>query len=121
MNEIAYGSTMVLLLMMQTLLLWQTQKNRANVTKHVTDLGTELNNLGILMDEALDFIADLPNGIATQNPMIAQAGSSIQEVLLQSLISRMTNAQDYGSTSQQENRPDDEINSTQVETETQPS
>ena len=105
MNEIAYGSTLVLLLMMQTLLVWENRKNRAHVTKHVTDLETELNNLGILMDEALDFIADLPTGIAAQNPMIAQAGSSIQEVLLQSLISRMTNAQDYGSTTQQEERP----------------
>ena len=105
MNDIAYGITLGFLIIMQWLLIWQCIKTRGTVTGHVSDLGSEMGNLGTLLDEALDYIAELPSGAMAQNPMIAQAGASMQEILLGALMSKITNAPDYGSKqTQQEER-----------------
>ena len=97
MNDIAYGLTLGFLIVMQWLLIWQCIKTRGHVTGHVSDLGTEMGNLGTLLDEALDFIADLPVASTPLNVGIAQSGATMQEMLLGALMSKISNAPDYGS------------------------
>ena len=101
MNDIAYGTTLGFLIVMQWLLIWQCIKTRGHVTGHVSDLGTEMGNLGTLLDEALDYIAELPSGAMAQNPMIAQAGGSMQEMLLGALMSKISNAPDHGTSKEE--------------------
>ena len=101
MNDIAYGITLGFLIIMQFALIWQCIKTRGSVTGHVSDLGSEMGNLGTLLDEALDYIAELPSGAMAQNPMIAQAGGSMQEMLLGALMSKISNAPDHGTSKEE--------------------
>ena len=62
---------------------------KGHVSSNSLDLKTEMANLGILLDEALDYVAEMSNGGGSPTPMIAQAGGDIKEVLLGALMNRM--------------------------------
>ena len=120
MNDIAIGTTLGFLIIMQGFLIYECIRMKTTVGTHSTDLKTEMGTIGELLDEALDFLSDLPP--QPQGIVGSTLGSpDIKSALLEMLMTKMMMPPEHGSTSQQENRPDDEINSTQVETETQPS
>ena len=96
MNDIAYGLTLGFLIVMQWLLIWQCIKTRGHVTANVSDLGTEMVNIGTLLDEALDFIADMPS---PAQGIVANTLQSpdIKEMLLGALMSKISMAPEHGS------------------------
>lgn len=117
MQDIAVGTTLAFLIMMQGFIIWECVRMKSSFGTHSTDLRTELGNLGSLLDEALDFMNDAipqPQGIVANT----LASPDIKEVLLQSFLSKMMMPPEHGSPQEPQDRQNDEI-STQVKTETQ--
>ncbi len=119
MQDIAVGTTLAFLIMMQGFIIWECVRMKTSFGTHTTSLQDELGNLGGLLDEALDFMNDAipqPQGIVAST--LAQP--DIKEVLLQSFLSKMMMPSEHGKEIPQE-RPIREEHSTQVETETESS
>ena len=96
MNDIAIGTTLGFLILMQGFIIWECVRMKSTFGNHSTDLRTELGNLGSLLDEALDFMNDAipqPQGIVANT--LAQP--DIKEMLLGALISKMTMPPEHGS------------------------
>jgi hypothetical protein len=71
-----------------------------------------------LLDEALDMMSELSSPAASTHPIVQGASESIQQILLKSLISKMSMPQDYGSPQEPEDRQiqqDDTQNTAQAE------
>lgn len=100
---------------MQGFIIWECMKMKGLVSNESLDLRKELVNLGSLVDEAIDFIADS----ASPSPIAAAAGGSIPEIILSGLMSKMMMPSEHGSKTQQEERQVLQDNKTQNETETQ--
>ena len=69
---------------------------KGHVSSHSTDLQTSMGDMGSLLDEALDFLAEnvgRPNDITSS---IAQTMPDMKEMLLGALMSKITNAPDHG-------------------------
>ena len=118
MNDIAIGTTLGFLILLQSFLVYECLRMKTTVGAHSTDLKTEMKTIGELLDEALDFLSDAvpqPQGIMTNT--LAQP--DIKEMLLGALISKMTMPPEHGSTTQQEERQVLQDIPTQNETETQ--
>jgi len=108
------GIVFGLFIIAQLGVIWECIRMKGTVTSSTTDLRTEMGNLGTLLDEALDYIADMP---ASPNSVAGQIGQlPVKEMLLQTFMERMMMGSEHGGTTQPENRQNDEV-STQVETE----
>ena len=93
---------------------------KGTVAEHSTDLRTEMGNLGTLLDEALDFLADsVPKQASLLGQIVqdAQTTPDLKEVILSALISRMGMSGEHASETQQEERPIHEQPETTLETE----
>lgn len=74
---------------------------KGTVSTESTSLRTALSDMGTLLDEALDYIAEIQSG-KPANPIIASAGESIQEVILTGLMNRMLMQPEHGEKESQE-------------------
>ena len=103
MDTIYYGTGIGALLLMQAMIIWECIRMKGTVSTETTSLRTAMADMGTLLDEALDYIAEL--GSAKQpSPIVRGAGESIQEVLLTGLMNRMMMPQNYGSETQPQER-----------------
>ena len=74
MDTITAGSLMGILIVVQMAIIRECIRMKGHVNTSSLDLKTEMGNLGNLLDEALDYVADIANGPAASNPVVAQAG-----------------------------------------------
>ena len=95
---------MGILIILQMAIIRECIRMKGHVSTSSLDLKTEMTNLGVLLDEALDYVADIANGGGVPSPMIAQAGGDIKEVLLGALMNRMMMPSEHASTQEQEER-----------------
>ena len=119
MNDIAIGTTLGFLILLQSFLIYECLRMKSTVGTHSSDLKTEMGTIGELLDEALDFMNDSipqPQGIVANT--LSQP--DIKELLLGSIMNRMMMPPDNGRPQESQDRKNDEI-STQVETETESS
>ena len=98
MQDILIGTSLGLLIVMQWFIIWECIKMKTTVGEHSTDLKSEMGNLGILLDEAIDFLVDSPK----PNPIAQAAGGSLQEIILGSLINKMSMPSNYGAQESQD-------------------
>jgi len=117
MADIATGATLGFLIIMQGLIIWECVKMKGHVSTHSLDLKTELGTMAELVDEACDLLANLPAGASSSFGALSQPSTDLKEMLLTSIISKITMPSEHGSKAQQEDRQNDEGFSTQVETE----
>ena len=103
MNDIAIGTTLGFLILLQSFLVYECLRMKTTVGTHSTDLKTEMGTLGELLDEALDFLAD---AVPKQQGIVANTLSSpdIKELLLGSIMNRMMMPPDNGSTQESQDR-----------------
>lgn len=95
MQDIAFGMGLALLIIMQWFMIWECIRMRSHVSTQSTDLRTEMGNLGTLLDEALDFIAEnVPPSQGIVGHTLAQP--DIKEVLLNGFLSRMMSPSENG-------------------------
>ena len=81
---------------------------KGTVAEHSTDLRTEMGNLGTLLDEALDFLADsVPQQASLLGQIVkdAQTTPDLKEVILSAFLSRMNMSSEHASTTQPEEWP----------------
>ena len=88
---------------------------KGHVSTHSLDLKTELGTMAELVDEACDLLANLPAGASSSFGALSQPSTDLKEMLLTSIISKMTMPSEHGSKTQQEDRQNDEGCSTQNE------
>jgi len=112
------GIVFGLFIIAQLGVIWECIRMKGTVTSSTLDLRTEMGNLGTLLDEALDYIADIP-GQTSGFVGNTLAQPDIKEMLLSAFLSKMAMPPDYGSPQESKNWKNDEVNSTQVETETE--
>jgi hypothetical protein len=108
MNDIAIGTTLGFLILLQSFLIYECLRMKTTVGTHSTDLKTEMGTLGELLDEALDFLNDAvpqPQGIMANT--LAQP--DIKELLLGSIMNRMMMPPEHGSPQEPQDRQNDEI------------
>ena len=80
---------------------------KGTVAEHSTDLRTEMGNLGTLLDEALDFLADsVPKQASLLGQIVqdAQTTPDLKEVILSAFLSRMNMPTEHASETQPEER-----------------
>jgi len=117
MNDIAIGTTLGFLILLQSFLIYECLRMKTTVGTHSTDLKTEMGTIGELLDEALDFLNDSvpqPQGIVANT----LSSPDIKELLLTTFMQKMMMPPEHGSPKEPQDRQNDEI-STQNETETQ--
>ena len=68
------------------------------VSTESLDLKTELGNLSLLVDEAVDYLAES----GQSSPMLTAATGDLKEVILNTVMSRMMAGPVHGSTQEQE-------------------
>lgn len=100
-ESIFYGSTIGLLLLMQAMIIWECLKMKGHVTGESSNLRETMADMGSLLDEALDYIADLSSA-KPPSPMVQGAGESIQSMLLTGLMNKMMMPPDHGPQKQEE-------------------
>lgn len=110
------GLALGLLIVMQWFLVWECLKMKGTVNEHSHNLQSEVGNLGVLMDEALDFISDNMKSPTINLATGTQTPVDFKEAILSALISRVKMANEHGET-QQEERPIHEIDQPQEENE----
>ena len=74
---------------------------KGHVSSHSMDLQTSMGDMGTLLDEALDFLAEnigRPNDITSS---IAQTMPDMKEMILGALMSKITNAPDHGTSKEE--------------------
>ena len=116
MNDIAIGTTLGFLILLQSFLIYECLRMKTTVGTHSTDLKTEMGTIGELLDEALDFLNDSvpqPQGIVANT----LSSPDIKELLLTTFMQKMMIPPEHGSTQEPQDRQNDEGFSTQVETE----
>ena len=96
------GVTLGVLILMQWFIIWECIKMKGHVTSHSTDLQTSMGDMGSLLDEALDFLAENVPSPSTPNPVFAQTGTDMKEMLLTAFMSKMMMPSEHGP--QQEER-----------------
>jgi len=101
MDSIYYGSGVALLLLMQAMIIWECIRMKGTVSTESTSLRSALADMGTLLDEALDYIAEIGSG-KPASPIIQSAGESIQEVILTGLMNRMLMPPEHGEKESQE-------------------
>ena len=80
---------------------------KGTVAEHSTDLRTEMGNLGTLLDEALDFLADsVPKQASLLGQIVqdAQTTPDLKEVILSAFLSRINMTGDHASETQPQER-----------------
>lgn len=86
---------------MQWFIIWECVKMKTTVGEHSTDLKTEMGNLGLLLDEAVDYLADTAGG---PGPVAQAAGGTVQEIILSGLMNKMMMPPTYGDTKEPQER-----------------
>ena len=100
MQDILIGTSLGLLIVMQWFIIWECIKMKTTVGNHSMDLKTEMGNLGLLLDEAIDYLADT----SRPGPVAQAAGGTIQEIILSGLMNKMMMPPNYASTQESEQR-----------------
>ena len=100
MDTIAIGSTLGILIVMQAFIIWECIRMKGTVAGESSSLRTELGNLGLLLDEAIDFLADSK----APSPMMSQASADFKEIALTALMNKMMMPSGYGSEKEPEVR-----------------
>ena len=95
---------MGILILLQMAIIRECIRMKGHVNTSSLDLKTEMGNLGTLLDEALDYVADIANGPVASSPVIAQAGSDVKELLLGALMNKMMMPLNHGSTQEPQER-----------------
>ena len=119
MNDLAIGTTLGILLLMQTLIIRECIRMKGHVSNESLYLKSEMGNLGTLLDEALDYVADLANGPSQVSPAISQTVGGFKEMALTALINKVMMQPDHGSKTQQEEWQVREEQPKTLETETE--
>ena len=101
MNDLMTGVALTILIIMQWFIIWECIKMKSTVGNHTMDLKTEMGNLGSLLDEAIDFLADT----SRPSPVAQVAGGTIQEIILSGLMNKMMMPSGYAEQKEQEERP----------------
>lgn len=102
MQEILFGTMLGFLIVMQWFIIWECVKMKSHISGETMNVRTEMANLGSLLDEALDFIADMPTaseGIVSQ---FTPSGDDLKSVLLNSFMSRMMSPPEHAPQKQEE-------------------
>jgi hypothetical protein len=117
MQDILLGVAVAVLIIMQWFIIWECTRMKTTVGSHSTDLRTELGNLGILLDEALDFMND---AIPPQQGIVANtlASDDIKSVLLNGFLSKMMSPSENGPL-KEIREISEELPQTTLETETE--
>ena len=105
MQDILTGAAFAILIAMQYFLVLECLKMKTTVGEHSSNLQDEMGNLGKLLDEALDFIADNMPSPQLLQAVSTQPTMDFKEAILGALISRMNMGDDDASKTQQEEWP----------------
>jgi len=101
MQDYAIISTLSILIILQTFLIFESLKMKGVVSTESLDLKTELGNLSILVDEAVDYLADTTQA----SPALQGASGDLKAVILEGIMARMMAGPEHGSKqTQQEER-----------------
>ena len=101
MDSIYYGSGVALLLLMQAMIIWECIRMKGTVSTETTSLRDAMADMGTLLDEALDYIADIGSAKPV-SPIVQGAGESLQEMILTGLMNRMLMPPEHGEKKSQE-------------------
>jgi len=107
METIFTGMALALLIILQWFMIWECIRMKGTVAEHSTDLRTEMGNLGTLLDEALDFLADsVPKQASLLGQIVqdAQTTPDLKEVILSAFLSRINMTGDHASETQPQER-----------------
>jgi hypothetical protein len=88
-ESMLYGSLMAVLLLMQAMIIYEFIRMKGHVSTESSSLRTAMADMGSLLDEALDYIAELADGRNKASPIVQGAGESIQQMLLTGLMNKM--------------------------------
>jgi len=102
MDDLAIGTTLGILLLMQTLIIRECIRMKGHVSNESLNLKSEMGNLGTLLDEALDYVADLANGQSEVSPALSQTVGGFKEMALTALINKVMMPPDHASQKQEE-------------------
>ena len=95
---------MGILILLQMAIIRECIRMKGHVSTSSLDLKSEMTNLGVLLDEAMDYVADIANGGGNPSPVMAQAGADFKEMALTALMNRMMMPSEHGDSTQQEER-----------------
>lgn len=119
MNDIMTGAALAILIIMQWFLVWECLRMRTTVSDHSVSLQTEMGNLGKLLDEALDFIAENVPSQGLLTAASTQPSMDFREAILSALISRMNMGGEHGTPQQEDRSVQFDQSQTTLETETE--
>jgi len=74
---------------MQMMIIWECVKMKGHVSGESTTLRESMGDMGILLDEALDYIAEIADGRNKASPLVQGAGESIQQMILAKVMNGM--------------------------------
>jgi len=104
MQELLTGMALALLIILQWFVIWECIKMKTSVSNNALDLRTEMGNLGSLLDEALDFLADnVPKPSIISD--YVQPDMEVKDIILSTIMNRMQMAlggSDNGDQKEQE-------------------
>jgi hypothetical protein len=105
----------MMVLALQVYLCWQTLQGKRNMRGEGMLLREEVSNLGELLDEALDYIAELGGKIgSTPNPIVQGASESIKETLSSLVMNRLMQQFEHGSKEEPSDRQIQQIEETNI-------
>jgi len=99
MEEYSIVGTLGLLIMLQGFIIFECMKMKGIVSTESLDLKTELGNLSLLIDEAIDYIAE-----GTPSPALKEGADSMKSIILNGLLSQMMMPSDYGEQEKPQDR-----------------
>ena len=105
---------MILLIISNGFLIFGCREIQRQMPQQSTTIQKCMGGVTELLDEALDMMSEFGNPAASVNPIVQGASESIQQILLKSLISKMSMPQDYGSTQEPQERTISEDEPTQT-------
>ena len=100
METIFTGMALGLLIILQWFMIWECIRMKGTVAAHSTDLRSEMGEIGSMLDEALDFLADnVPKQASLLGQIVqdAQTTPDLKEMILSALISRMGMSGEHAS------------------------
>ena len=107
METIFTGIALGTLIIMQWFIIWECIRMKATVGEHSTDLKSEMGNLGTLLDEALDFLADninSPPSLLSTPIGNTQSSPDLKDMILSAFMSKIAMPFDHGSEKEPEVR-----------------
>jgi len=101
MNEYINLIGILLVLLIQAVLLYECLRSHNTVKEESFGLKNILTGLAEITEEAVDYLHDLSNGKNQPSPIIQGAGESIQQMILASLMNKISMPSEHGSTQEQ--------------------